>query len=78
MRRYPRAIVGAGVLLVAALLAAGCSDGTDAPSAEEPAPTTVQPEPEASIFQDCGQVYLCAELEVPADHNDPDAGTITL
>ncbi|MCY3909907.1 MAG: hypothetical protein OXF99_00250, partial [bacterium] len=126
MRRQPKAIVGAGVLLVAALITAGCSDGDDALSAsraepteipatatevppeatmaapteeavptaaapaptkesvpteapsEEPAPTAVQPEPEASIFQDCGQVYLCAELEVPADHNDPDAGTITL
>ena len=122
MRRYPRAIVGAGVLMVVALIAAGCSDGTDAPTAsnvesteipatatevpteaampapteapaptpvapaptdepvptEAPPPTAVQPEPEASIFQDCGQVYLCAELEVPADHNDPDAGTISL
>ncbi|MDE0580908.1 MAG: hypothetical protein OXI29_13670 [bacterium] len=122
MRRYPKAIVGAGVLMVAALIAAGCSDGADAPSAsnvepteipatatevpteasmptpteapaptpvapaptdepvptEAPPPTAVQPEPEASIFQDCGQVYLCAELEVPADHNDPDAGTISL
>ena len=47
-------------------------------STEASAPTPVQPEPEASIFQDCGRVYLCAELEVPADHNDPDAGTITL
>ena len=115
MRRHPKALVGAGVLLVAALVAAGCSDG-DTPSAsivdpteipatatevppeptmpapteeatptavvpaptEEPVPTAVQPGSEASIFQDCGQVFLCAELEVPADHNDPDAGTITL
>ena len=126
MRRYPRAIFGAGVLLVAALIAAGCSDGDDSPSAsrveateiaatatdipteatmpapteeaaltpvapapteepvpaesppEVPAPTAVEPDPEASIFQDCGQVYVCAELEVPADHNDPGSGTITL
>ena len=142
MRRQPKAIVGAGVLLVAALIGAGCSQGTDAPSAsitapteipatateapaeatvpapteepvptaaapapteepvptaavpapteepastavvpaptEEPAPTGVQPAPEAFAFQDCGQVYLCAELEVPADHDDPDTGTITL
>lgn len=118
MRRHPKAIVGASVLLVAALVAAGCSDGDDVPSAsnvepteipanatkipteeavlteeaaptpvapmptespsEEPAPAAVQPEARASIFQDCGQVYLCAELEVPADHNDPDSGTITL
>jgi pimeloyl-ACP methyl ester carboxylesterase len=27
---------------------------------------------------DCGQVHLCTELEVPADHNEPGAGTITL
>ncbi|MCY3633373.1 MAG: alpha/beta fold hydrolase [bacterium] len=50
---------------------------TPAPT-EAPAPTDAQPEPETSIFQDCGQAYLCAELEVPADHNNPDAGTITL
>ncbi len=116
------------MLLVAALLAAGCSDADDTPSAsnvepteipatatevppepavpgpdeeatptavvpepteepvpteepaptEEPVPTAVQPEPGALAFQDCGQVYLCAELEVPADHDNPDAGTITL
>lgn len=107
----------ATLLLAAALIAAGCSDGTDAPSVsnaepteistsatekvpeatvpaptqettpaavmpetatEEPAPTAIRLAPEAFAFQDCGQVYLCAELEVPADHNDPGAGTITL
>lgn len=128
MKRHPKAIVGAGVLLVAALIAAGCSDGDDTPSASnvepaensatatevppepavrvpteeatptavvpaptgepppteeatptaEPAPAAVQPEPGALAFQDCGRRYLCAELEVPADHNDPDAGTVTL
>ena len=122
MRRQPMAIVGAGVLLATALIAAGCSDGVgssasnvepaeipatateaapeatapapteEAPEAptegpaptelpapiEAPAPTAVQPEHEGIAFQDCGQVFLCAELEVPADHNDPDAGTITL
>ncbi len=54
-----------------------------APSAEpvpteEPAPAPVQVEIGSLVFQECGQVHLCAELEVPADHNDPDAGTITL
>ena len=159
MRRQPKAITGAGALLVAALISAGCSDG-GAPSASSTAPTeipataaeaspeatvpapteeagptavapeapteeagptavapeapteeagptavapeapteeagptavapeatvsaveeptAVQPAPEAFAFQDCGQAYLCAELEVPADHDDPDAGTITL
>ena len=122
MRRKRKAIVvGAGVLFVLALIAAGCSDGdgtstssvepTEIPATatesvpeptasspteeptpteepaptedvpaptEEPAPAVVQPESETSIFQDCGQIYLCSELEVPADHNDPDAGTTTL
>ena len=142
MRRQPRAIVGAGVLLIAALIAAACSGGTDglsasraeftavpaaatevppeatapepaeeaapeatapepaeesapagaerAPAGEsapagaerapagDPVPIDVQPELDGVAFQDCGQAYLCAELEVPADHNDPDDGTITL
>ena len=43
-----------------------------------PAPTPSQMEIGSLVFQDCGQPYLCAELGVPADHNDPDAGTITL
>ncbi|MCY3909908.1 MAG: alpha/beta hydrolase [bacterium] len=34
--------------------------------------------PAPLAFRDCGQVYRCAELEVPADHANPDAGTVTL
>ena len=29
-------------------------------------------------FRECGQVYLCAEMEVSANHESPDAGTVTL
>ena len=43
-----------------------------------PTPAPVQVEAGHLVFQDCGQAHLCAELEVPADHDDPDAGTITL
>ncbi len=77
----------AGALLAAALIAAGCSSAADAPSAPsaEPAaemaeavPTAVQPASGGLAFQDCGQAYLCAELEVPADHGDPGAATATL
>lgn len=41
MRRHSWAIVGAGVLLVAALVAAGCSDGDDGPSVSSVAPTEI-------------------------------------
>ena len=46
----------------------------------EPTPTAQTSVAESALlaFKDCGQVYLCAELEVPADHDNPDAGTVTL
>ena len=30
------------------------------------------------VFADCGQVYLCATLAVPVDHDDPDGATVDL
>ena len=51
------------------------------PAVEPELTPTAQPSVAESVslaFKDCGQVYLCAELEVPADHDNPDAGTVTL
>ncbi len=48
----------------------------------EPAPPRtdgpVELESSSLRFDDCGQRYLCASLEVPSDHRDPEAGTVTL
>ena len=42
----------------------------------QPKPAGSAPGPLA--FRDCGQSYLCAELQVPADHGNPDRGTVTI
>lgn len=64
----------------------GGSEGNGASGDGAPPATAADgPEPgdgdgaDASLVHyDCGQVYLCATLEVPLDHDDPGGGTVEL
>ena len=83
----------AALLTVAGLLASACSGSDSQENGESgpfPSPSpdpeleftpTAKPEepaPAALAFRDCGQAYQCAELKVPADHRNPEAGTVIL
>ena len=75
MRRYSRAIVWLGALLVAALIVAGCSDG-DAPAASSVEPTEIsatatEVPPEATVPAPTEEATPTAVVPAPTEEAAP-------
>ena len=59
-------------------VAASSSPGLDQRSAPSGSPAAAEIEVPPARWSDCGKGFLCADIRVPRDYNDPSAGYLTV
>lgn len=66
------------ILMAAALLLVGCSDGPGASPGDPSASTASAPTPDAIEWDDCGDGLECGVIAVPLEYSEPDGEQIEL